>query len=168
MVDLVHYTSFPIGSLLNRPEQDVDRYFQELPTLPPNLAGIAVSPRTASYLRGTIKAHDLPSNHIPTLAFLVLQVIFGELSTTQLAGSLSNQLQLSPEKAQAIAQDIEKELFAPVALELNTLLQKKKNAPPPATPSSPPHESGARNVLDLKTQRPAPPPPPIPRGTSNQ
>lgn len=158
-MDIENYKTTPIGSLLIRERAEELQYINELPNLPPGLSRIVLSPKTGSFIKGLGKTHNLIQETIPHLAFLVLQVCFGEKTTVDLPNEVALIASISKEKAQLVAQEIERELFAPVMLELNEYAQKKKSVTLPTVP----HESGAPNVLDLKSQRPVPPPPPIPR-----
>lgn len=155
------HRSVPISSLLLLPTEKRMPYFDQLEIMPRNLRLLLFSPRTGAFIRGLTKVYNVPSEKAPTIALTVLKIAYGEKSLAQLASILSTELQLSNDKAQRIAQEIEKELFAPVMLELNQYLAQKKKAPTSPITTQP-QASGARNVLDLKSQSRPPLPPAIP------
>lgn len=157
------FTSYPIGSLLERPAPERTSYMEKIGQLPSPLQDILYSWQTGAYLRGLTKTHNLPLEQATSLAFIVTQISLGEKTLAQLASMLSTQLRVANDKAQQIAKEIERDLFAPLMLELNNyLLQKKKTA------ASPPNVArGVQNVIDLKNQPRPPVPPPIPPARSN-
>ncbi len=168
------YKSIPIGSLLLRDRPEEQRYMQRLAQLPNGLIDVLMSPTTAAYLRGLLKINGIPLEQAPIVAFAVLQICFGEKTLAQLSSMLSTELRLPHDKAQAVASEIERELFSPVLLELNQYLAQKRQAAkspfrtevaPFASPLSAPPQPSAparevKNVLDLKNQKPQPPKPP--------
>lgn len=154
------FTSIPVGSLLDVPPERRRKYLSAIFALPTSLQDIVFQPRTGAFVRGFTKTYNVPVEKYSSIAFMILQTLIGESTVSRLSNLLSTQLQLPNDKAQAMAQEIEKELFVPVMLELNQYLaQQKAPAPPAATPSA----GGARNVLDLKSQPRPPLPPPIPK-----
>lgn len=146
-----------MGSLLTRPQEEEASYFQELRQLPAGVIDLVMSPKTGAYLRGLAKTYNVPVTAAPAISFEILQIGFGRQSLANLANNLMGAVKIPANAAQLMAKDIERDLFAPVLLELNqyvTQLKVKPYAPQPA--------SGLRNVLDLKSQKSVPPPLPMP------
>lgn len=165
-VDIYRLT--PLGSLITRSVAEEEVYLQELDSLPKPLRAFISSLQVAAFLRGTLRVQNLPDTLGPDLAFIVLQIVYGKLPLNQMASKLTTDYQIPVTQAQNIAQEIERELFTPIALEFNSYLNqsKKFGQPKPATPAiTKPAVAaqGVRNVVDLKQQRPAvPTAPPIP------
>ncbi|MEX1997365.1 MAG: hypothetical protein WEA04_01680 [Candidatus Andersenbacteria bacterium] len=161
------YKSRPVGSLLTRERSEEERYLNELPDLPPSLISLLMSAKTGAFIRGLVRNYDLALEKAAMIAFMVLQISFGEKTLLQLSTMLASDLQLPLEKAQSMAQEIERELFAPIMLELNAYLTQKRKITGGSTStpvsSSPSAAGGARNVLDLKSQPRPPQPPAIPQ-----
>ncbi len=146
----------PSGSLLSQPSDQRLPYISYLVAMPESVHNLVASARTGAFLQGLSKTNNIPIEKTPQIAFIILRIAVGEKNLAQLGSILSTELQIPNDKAQAMAKEIEKELFAPIALELNQYLsQKRQSAPKPL--------GGARNVLDLKNNAPPPPPPPIPK-----
>lgn len=155
--------TFPIGSILTRPEEEDVHYLQKIRQLPQNLRKLISSPTTSAFIRGLTKTYDVPPDKNPLVAFVVLQIVCGERTLSQLANTLATELRLAHGQSQKMAIEIEKELFAPVMLELNKHLTQQKKQSTVAENPLPSQAGGARNVLDLKSQPRPPLPPPIPR-----
>lgn len=155
--------SVPLTCLITVTE-DKNRlhYIEAALNTPQTISRMLSSPKTGAYIRGLIKTHDLPENTAPLVAFVVLRIAIGELRLNTIKETLVSELNTSPEQAQKIAVELERDLFAPIAQELNQSLALSSQSP--ATRS--PHPSGARNVLDLKQQKKIPAPPPLPRPTN--
>lgn len=162
------YKSIPLGSLVVFPENE-SKYLDRLVEMPPGLADLLISPKTGAFLRGIVRNATIDLSKAPHLAYIVLKVGMGEVLLAKLAATISGLLQLPNDKAQKIATELEHDLFAPVAGELNDYLaaQKKRQAASAAASAS---QAGAKNVLDLKdsgAQR-RPVPPAIPRKSTEQ
>lgn len=107
---------------------------------------VLVSDRTGAFLRGLARTHNIPDDDVPKLATSVLYVALGEWPLANLAAGLSSTMGLPNDKAQKVAAEIEKELFAPITLELNTFLEEQRQ--PKAAEQA--QQAGATNVVDLK------------------
>lgn len=170
---------YPIGAALAQTAERWETLSRIMETMPRSIRDMLISPQTASFIRGMIKTHNLPHEAGYHLAYLVSRVAVGEVSLAQLQSVMATELKLPLEQAAPIAREIEKELFVPIMLEFNQYLAARKSgapprtssavtpAPPlrPAAPTAPPPTtgSGARNVLDLKSQPRPPVPPRIPK-----
>ncbi len=143
---------YPIGvGMAQSPErwEEICILFDKLPR---GIRDVASSPRTAAFIRGLTKIYNLPLEQGPTIAYIVLQIMLGEKTLAQLPTLLSSDLKIANDKAQAIASEIEKELFGPIMLTYNQFMQTRKNQPKQSM-------GGATNVLNLKTSsRPVTPP----------
>lgn len=117
--------------------------------------------QTGSFIQGLAKIHGLPSSSVMPIALLILKVAIGEIELAKLGAVLSSELGLANDKSQAIATEIERDLFAPVMLDLNQYLEKRKAANQGGLPPEALLKGGARNVLDLKNRPKPPVPPPI-------
>jgi hypothetical protein len=109
------------------------------------------APRTAAFLRGLAQAAGLPVERVPRIAWAVLQIAIAEKTLVQLPSMLSTSLGLANDKAQQMAGEIEKELFAPIMVEYSRFVQSRKNQPNRSM-------GGATNVLNLKNQPASRPP----------
>lgn len=146
MADLKVFAEFesqPNGSLLTINELERPPYIKGLVAMPVSVHKMVSSPATGSYIRGLTKTFNLPPMAGPQIALQVLAVATGLKRLADLAGLLSSVLKIANDKAQAIASDIEKELFAPVMLDYNKYLHSRKTSAPQQT-------GGASNVLNLK------------------
>lgn len=149
----------PLSSLVNRP-QDEERFLTQLSYLPSELKKIVGSTKTAIYITGLLKNYTLPPEKGGALAFIILEIAFAEKTMAQLSSIISTELQLPSDRAQKMASEIERDLFAPIILEYNQFVASKKNQTGTSVTSA--EDSGAHNVLDLKAQPKAPLPPPMP------
>lgn len=168
----------PLSVLVARSKEEEEHYLQRFDALPPGIKSLITSPRAGFYLSGLLKVYTVTPEHLPAVLLMVLQVAFGERTFAQFPVLLSTELKIPNDKAQAMASEIEKELFSPVLLELNQYLVQKKQAGKspfrtehsplsgpstslPTAPLSPSVPGGTmRNVLDLKNkplQQPKPP-----------
>lgn len=163
MDDFTSFQTIPSGAILLASESEQADYIDRLYTLPKKVFEITNSPGTGAYLRGLGKTYNTPESNVPMIAFLTLQVMIGEKSLAQLPSMLSTDLRLPNDKAQAMAKEIEKELFAPVMLELNQYLENRKKKIETSRPTG-----GATNVLNLKEQPRKPVPPPIPKKQNDE
>lgn len=135
MAEINTFKTIPVGSLLILPEGEDQLYLDKIGTLPPAIKQLVTQPRTGAYIRGLAKNFDIPLESAPVIAFAVLRVALGEITLDQLAATLASELHVDAPKAQAVAQDIAKELFTPMA-----------KAQPPETPPA----GNIPNLLDLK------------------
>lgn len=157
------FTSTPMGSLLPLPFDKRESYLSTLFSLPKNVQSMSTAEKTGAYIRGLTKTNNLVLEKAPQIAFAVLRVAVGEVPLAKLAAVLSTELQLANDQAQRLATEIERDLFAPVALEMGQFLQTRE-AEKRSSASTAATSAGARNVLNLKTTAPKPPrPPAIPR-----
>lgn len=165
------YKSIPLGSLVVFPENE-SKYLDRLVEMPPGLADLLMAPKTGAFLRGIVRNAIIDLAKAPDLAYIVLKVGMGEVLMAKLAATISGLLQLPNDKAQKMAAELEHDLFAPVAVELNQYLETKKQQDKAIANKATgnPRAAGATNVLDLKdsgAQR-RPVPPPLPRKFTNQ
>jgi len=154
--NLLNYKTVPFGSLVLLPDDVWPGYIPRILALPKSLQQLLFSPRTGAYIRGLTKTYNIPLEKAPLIALNVLRICLGEKQTVQLTQVLATDLQTAPGITQKMALDLEKDLFASVALDLNRGATKA-TLPPPT------NYSGARNVLDLKKDNPPYPLPPRPR-----
>jgi hypothetical protein len=174
MIQTDTFETIPAGSLILVNEHDRRLYIDEFYKLPQQVIEMLASPKTGAYIRGLAKNHHISPERCPVIAFSIFQVSTGEKNFAQLSALLSTELKIPNDKAQKLATEIEKELFAPISLELNRYLAKKKlsdrsignkiSTSPSASSSAPKKESdGMNNILNLKEQKKPPQPPKIPR-----
>lgn len=143
-------TSFentPFGSLTTVESGQRFQYLSRLGKLPTSLKDIVFNLTTGAFLRGLTKQHNVSLDQVSPLAFVVLRVILGDVELAKLGAVLSAELKLPNDKAQAVAKEIEKELFAPVMLELNQFLEQQKKAASAGASAS---QAGTQNIIDLK------------------
>ena len=187
----IAFESVPAGSLIVLPEDKIGPYVDRLMVIPKSVRAVAFSLKTGAYLGGLSKTYGIPENNVPLLSFLVLQILIGEKTFPQLSAMLSTDLKLPNDKAQKMAQEIERDLIVPIAGDLNRYLAEKnkkkgsmsekmrssevqtadqvrstkKAAPPTSAPSRRQSRPAAnpQNILDLNKNRPGPKPPRIPR-----
>lgn len=107
---------------------------------------LLVSQETGAFLRGLARTHNIPDDQVPKMALGVLYVVLGEWPMANLAAGLSSTMGLPNDKAQQVATEIEKELFAPIMGELQTFWAKQRQ--PKAGAQA--QQAGATNVIDLK------------------
>lgn len=153
------FDTVPACSVIQRPEQERLSYIESLQRVPIKLREFLGSPRTGAYIRGLTKTFDVPLEKAPTIAFAVLRVAVGEKPLGQLGGILSAELPLPNDKAQKIAQEIEKELFGPVMLEFNKYLAGRRASKPGVLQKI---QVPPQNVLNLKTPSSPPSSPKFP------
>ncbi len=155
MVDIAEYKSTPIGSLITLPEKEASRYIDSLSSLPFAIINILNSDKTGAFIIGLLKTHNLNTTFAPLVALNLTRIGFGEKTFAQLPAILSTELKISNDKAQKMAQEIERDVFGPVRAQLDEFLRKQKH------PTSPSGLRGARettskvsstmqNVLNLK------------------
>lgn len=147
------YESRPIGALLAIPENNALPFLNLIVETPKNVQQMLLSLRTGAYIRGLTKTFDVPLEKAPVIAFAVLRIAVGEKPLGQLGGILSAEVPLPNDKAQKMAQEIEKELFGPVMLEFNQYLAAKKAVKPGVMDKM---RVAPQNVLNLK-EPPKPP-----------
>jgi hypothetical protein len=121
---------------------------------------MVTAPKTGAYLEGEMRNFHLQLTDTPLLALAVLQISVGTKSLSQLASIISTDLKLPNDQAQKMSSEIERDLFAPIMLEYNQFIASQKKQTGTSIASA--QNSGAHNVLDLKTQPKPPLPPPIP------
>lgn len=159
------FLTYPIGAGMAQGEQRWAEISELVNNTPQTILDMVASPQTASYIRGVAKAHQLTAEQSYTIAYAVLRVALGEKRLAELSSILSSELAIANDKANQIAQELEHDLFAPIAIELNRHAdqrrQEVKKLENKATGN--PRAAGATNVLDLKQQPQPPRPPAIPR-----
>lgn len=157
MYNKQEFQSVPTGSLVIMPSELRLPLLMELVQTPPKVKNILVSPKTGAYVLGVVRTYDLPENSERTIAFVIFRIGIGQHKLAELGSLLSSELSLPNDKAQKIATEIERDLFAPIALEFNQYLAQKKQAkvgpPPEATKQAP-------NLIDLRQNNFKPPVPP--------
>ncbi|MDP3997214.1 MAG: hypothetical protein Q8P73_01805 [bacterium] len=166
MADDIKYMSIPIESLLSRDVVEEKKYINALNSVSGPLRSIIFSARTGAYLRGVGKTYSVSPALISSLSFIVLKICFGEITLSRLSVVLSSELKLSMDKAQKMALEIERDLFAPVMMELRTVNTAKSVNTVNSAPANNKTVSGSmglRNVLDLKKQQSPPRPPAMPK-----
>jgi hypothetical protein len=136
--------TYPINSALDKSDERWAEICELVNIMPDPILDMVSSPRTAAFIRGLAKAHNLNFQQSPVIAYAVLQVAFGEKTLSQLAGLLSSSLKIANDKATIMASEIEKELFAPIMHTYNKFMQNRKSQPQQSL-------GGATNVLNLKT-----------------
>ena len=173
----ISFMSIPAGSLAKISDDTKrDNYVKQIFTLPQQLREVATSAKVAAYIRGLVKSHALSEDAGPSIAFAILQVLVGERALAQMPIQFSSTLGIANDKAQRIAQEIERDIFAPIALPLNEhfakVRQQKNSVTGPVTSSQPKSTPNARfsrtpaapsNILNLKNNPKPPSPPPIPK-----
>ena len=176
-----NFSTVPIGSLTEVLEPDeFEPYVARAVRAPKGVQDIIFSLRAGAYVRGLMRTHNLSGGTAPHVAFAVLRVATGVIRLNQVAAELAERLSIDQNAAEKLALEIERDLFAPVALELNQYLKEiEKNthdSDTAAGASGPrngsrvsgvsqkrPETQGMKNVLDLKDRpKPPPVPPPMP------
>ena len=159
------FNSIPTNSIMILRAEERSRYIQSVSFLPRSLQNAAGDAKTGAYIQGVAKAHDLSQDSAPKIALIVLRVYLGEIPLAKLATSLSSNIVVPNDKSEKMAKELEHDLFAPVAIELNQFVAtRKKEAEQVANKATGnPAAAGATNVLDLKNKPKPPTPPPVPR-----
>lgn len=138
----------PVLSLIRQNEEVSEQIRPQLAQLPINIRTMLCDEKTAAYLRGLGRNYNLSPSKITQLGFIVLKVGIGKLPIPKLSGVVSAELQLSMVDAEKISQEIEHDLIAPIALELNDFLQKRSGTD---SSSSDTASLGGSNTLNLKS-----------------
>ena len=159
MATLDQYKSIPSGSVLILESTQQDVYLERFFTVPANLKRMLTDPNTGSFVRGLTKTYQLPPEQAPQIAFAVLCVAVGEIQLAKLGTVLSSELQIANDKAQAMAAEIERDLFVPVSRELGQFLEQRRKKAAGEAKTTQAQAGGAANVLNLK-DAPQPPKPP--------
>lgn len=142
------FESTPFGSLLGLETARRKKYVGQIIALPTKIRSIIDSLQTGSFVRGLVKQFRLQGSQVSQIAFAVLRVAVGEIELAKLGAVLSSELKLPNDKAQAMAKEIESELFSPVMLELNQFLEKRKMKKENSEDKA--KQSGAQNIVNLK------------------
>lgn len=165
------YKRTPFGSNLLLPPEQREELLEAFFILPPAVKQMVISFKTAAYLQGAMRSYDLPDDQTPKLSLIVFRVALGLKPLGQLPVLISSELGVPNDRAQALATEIERDLFAPIMMEYNNYVTARKAAPTKSAAAS-----GAPNVLNLKNKLTAlppnvprpltvttpPPPPPLP------
>lgn len=175
MNNIKQFQTIPLGSVVPLPSRQRLDYISRALALSENIQDILFEPRTGAYLRGLVKTYNLSEEKTRDVAMLVLQVAVGEIELGQLSDYLAKKIHVDGKVASNMSLEIEKDLFAPVMMELGKVQKqaerpagKSENTTSPSPSLSRrgdqrPEHSGMSNVLDLKEKRDRPQPPPIPR-----
>lgn len=161
--------TIPIGSLLTLPEQESDPYFKKVAAMPDRIKNLMTAFSTGAFIRGVAAAYNILSDRVPRIAIQITKIAVGEKRLAQLPSLLSTELKLPNDKAQAMAREIEEDLFGPVRKELEEYWRKNKIGTSPFAKATGGEsarqeragDAGARNVLNLKDQKKPPVPPPM-------
>jgi hypothetical protein len=165
------FKSIPINSYPNNDSDKKLEIIQKTLELPQTTQDLMFSPATGSYIRGVAKNNLANLKLAPKLAWLILRITLGKVVFPELPSTLKQEFNLEGQKAEELAKNIEKDLFAPVALEWNEWLQKQasvKQQPKKAeTTENKNKNQGVQNVVNLKDDKssviPKPPRPPKPK-----
>lgn len=147
------FLSVPVGSLQRKSILEREKYIMEIFQLPSALQDLVFSPQTGAFLRGLAKTYNLPESSVPAIAFMILRICTGELALPGLGSTLSTEVRVANDKAQTIATEIEKELFAPVMLDLSRVLEVRHQKLETSKATREPYQAGARNVVDLRSMQ---------------
>jgi hypothetical protein len=153
------FHTMPIGSIYARENISTMDYLDIAQSLPDDVKGMLASVSTASYLRGLARSYDITEGKIPSIAFAVLEISIGKKTFAQLPAILSTELKLPNDKAQTMAAEIEKDVFASIRSKLDSFLRDQKVKSTSVTSKIPPTTIKARpiqNVLNLKELPPKP------------
>ena len=161
MATIDHYKSIPSGSILILDSSKQQSYLERFFDVSPALKQLLTAQKTGSFIRGLAKTHQLAPEQAPQIAFAVLRVAVGEVALGKLGTVLSSELKLANDKAQAMAAEIERDLFASVSRELNQFLENKKKQAGKSQGDAA-KTGGAKNVINLKDEQQPPKPPQIP------
>lgn len=144
MTDFKTLKTIPIHSLLNFPQEQSDRYLEKWFRLPASVKSMLSSPRTGAFVRGLAVNYGIALDQAWLVANIVLMVCLGELETEQLPSTIQHEFKIDGIKAAKMAHEIERELLAPVMLDLNRYLSQKKSSQVehPSTPSNSPSDRG--------------------------
>lgn len=119
------FLSVPLGSVNTLPAEQRQEYFLAVARMPGRLSQLLSSERTGAYLRGLAKQFSLEDSMIGILALVTLRTAIGEVRLDGLSDEIKRQLGVDTATAQAIATDIEKELFNPVMADYTKYLAQK-------------------------------------------
>jgi hypothetical protein len=161
--------SVPVGSLFGGPEPESSRLYDEIGNLPDTVRALLGAESTGAFLRGVTKRYGLPEAKSARIAFTLVQ---WAIDRVELPKVFAATLSLPPDKAQAMAAEIERDLLAPVQGDVQQYWQTKQPKQEAKSPGSEPFfYTGAstfprknppsNNVLDLKKERKPPSPPPM-------
>lgn len=157
------YKSTPIGSLHRISDEERLPYIETILETPENVQRIIFSANTGAFFRGICKQFQLAPEIAEEIAFLFTLICIGKIEFHQFAVQLSSRLRISLNQANQISQEIEKEIIAPVSLELNQYLSKRKQQKNTLVKTQSTTTLGApSNLLNLKDNRKPPRPPSIP------
>jgi len=162
--------SVPTGSLFGGPEAEARGYLLRLEELPKKVRVVLGDMKTGAFTRGLVKSYGLPEERSAPVAFDIMRIAMGTRSLASLPSLLSTNLRLPSDKAQKMAEEIERDLLAPImpALQQYWTGQKKTNQQQAKggrsrpSPEAMAGQAGAKNVLNLKDTNKPPAPPPMP------
>ena len=153
------YNSVPMGSLVTLPEDQRSNHINNILKLPKNASNILFSPATGAYIRGLTKSHNLPTEHAPIIALIIVRLVTREITIDQLPSIISTEVKTPNDKAQRIAKEIEEDLLGPIKEELEEFWNQQKQEEPVNEAEERATQGGANNVLNLKKEQSPPPPP---------
>lgn len=157
------WRTFPIGAGMAEGPERWAEITELVDQTPRSILDMLAAPRTASFIRGLIKAYKLPPEKGQFVAYAVLQVALGEKAVPALASMLAAGVQLPLDKAKRMAAEIEKDLFEPIGKELTKYLAGRRQIAPPGKQEGSTETSvDTNNVLDLTQGKRPPMPPPMP------
>ena len=147
-------------------------YLRRFSALPENLRELLTSPRTGAFLFGLMREKNVPISRFDRVMLSVIKVVFGDVGFSDLPFDLEK-AGITKDIGSNMSLEIEKDLFAPVVMELGKVQKqaerpagKSENTTSPSPSLSRrgdqrPEHSGMSNVLDLKEKKYPPAPPPI-------
>ncbi len=157
--------SNPTSSLLRFKREERLPYITKLVGAPENIQKFLTNPSTGAYIRGLAKTYNLSTDQTSRVAFIVLKIGIGEEPLAKLGPLLSSELQIPNDKAQQIAQEIERDLLEPVRDDImNIARQQRQTQTGIASHGAEQIKrqlGNPQNILDLKNQPQPPQPPPI-------
>lgn len=126
MAEFDTFFSIPSGSMARiEDREERQRYLDAFNALPKELMAVVNDAKIGAWLRGVATANNLPVEQSADIARVVLEVVCGMIRPDEMAKALSERLKVDRALGARISGEIEKELLAPVALELNQFLQGK-------------------------------------------
>lgn len=145
----------PALTLIDQETSTRSSAVQQLFQLPDTVFGMVTSLKTGAYLKRVAKDHELNEQQLQALSKSVLDIALGNLAPTQHAPTIAKELKVSTDMAHKLSSTLEKDLFAPIALDLNKPRRQQSTPTSDNPPPKPP------NVLNLKDQQSPPAPPRI-------
>lgn len=98
---------------------------KQFESLPQKVQEVLLSEDTADKIVRTGQAHNLTAEQTEQLGDTTVWVLYGALPLTRFYESLTTQLQVPPEKARVLADEIEHSIFFPIRPALQKLGEKQ-------------------------------------------